>query len=117
MRLPIIALAAALSAFSVQAQQSSGSTPPAYSEPEVHPIPGLSSERTTVTINPDPSATPMADPQSAAIYGSPSAVESPGSPMPNASAWPTPQPSAKRPKWLPKAPPAPPAEPAGQPPH
>jgi hypothetical protein len=121
MRLPIIALAAALSAFAAQAQQSPASPPPQYNEPEVHPIPGLSSEHTTVTIAPDPSATPMADPQSAAEYGSPSAVESPGSPMPNTSAWPTPQASAKRPKWLKKAPTAapaaPPADSAAQAPH
>jgi len=116
MRLPIIVLAAALSAFAAQAQQSPVSAPPA-NEPAVNPIPGLSSEHTTVTIAPDPSATPMADPQSAAIYGSPSAVDSPGSPMPNTAAWPTPQPSAKRPKWLQKAPPPPPAQPATDAPH
>ena len=117
MRLPIIALAAALSAFAAQAQQSPVSAPPA-NEPAVNPIPSLSTEHTTVTIAPDPSATSMADPQSAAMFGSPSAVGSPSSPMPNPSAWPTPQASARRPKWLQKAPPPPPpAEPAAAAPH
>jgi hypothetical protein len=113
MRLPIFALAAVLTAFGAEAQQSAITAPPP-NEPEAHPIPSLSSEKNTVMITPDPSATSMADPQSAAIYGSPTAVE-PGSPMPNAMAWPTPQPSAKRPKWLQKAPPPPPAQSPTQP--
>ena len=118
MRLPIIALAAALTAFAAQAQQSAISAPPP-NEPAAHPIPSLSTDRNTVLITPDPSATSMADPQSAAMFGSPTAVE-PGSPMPNALGWPTPQPSARRPKWLQKAPPPPPAEAPAQsagPPH
>jgi hypothetical protein len=113
MRLPIIALSAVVAASAAHAQQSAISAPPP-NEPAAHPIPDLSSEHTTVTIAPDPSATPMADPQSAAIYGSPTAVE-PGSPMPNTAAWPTPQPSARRPSWLKKAVAPPPAEPSNQP--
>jgi hypothetical protein len=57
-----------------------------------------------VMVTPDPSATSMADPQSAREYGSPSAVDSPSSPMPDPNGWPTPRKSAKRPKWVQKAP-------------
>jgi len=96
------------------AQQSSVSAPPA-GEPESHPLPGVSTDTMSVTVVPDRSATPMADPQSAAEFGSPSAVDSPGSPMPNAAGWPTPTPSAKRPKWLQTAPDAKPQTPP--PPH
>jgi len=85
------------------AQQSSVSAPPA-GDSDSHPLPGVSTDTTSVTVVPDRSATPMADPQSAAEFGSPSAVDSPSSPMPNAASWPTPTPGAKRPKWLQKAP-------------
>jgi hypothetical protein len=85
-------------------------------QPSSTPIPGASSDTTTVTIAPDPSATAMADPQSAAQFGSPSAVDSPSSPMPFPAGWPAIKPSAKRPNWVKKAPPTnPPAN--AQPPH
>ncbi|MGH7025622.1 MAG: hypothetical protein ACREEB_18830 [Caulobacteraceae bacterium] len=100
-----LALALAMSCSAALAQQSPVSAPPA-GEPDANPIPPLSSPNTTVTVQPDKSATPMADPQSAAIYGSPSAVETPSSPMPNPNAWPTPTGGMKRPNWVKKAPPA-----------
>jgi hypothetical protein len=84
--------------------QKSPVAAPAPGEPAANPIPSLSSDRTTVLVTPDPSATSMADPQSAAEYGSPSAVDSPSSPMPDPAGWPTPKPSGKRPKWVQKAP-------------
>lgn len=85
------------------AQQGPSAAPPP-DESAPNPIPDLSTDRTTVFVTPDPSATAMADPQSAAEYGSPSAVDSPSSPMPDPAGWPTPKPSAKRPKWVQKAP-------------
>ncbi|HEY1559302.1 MAG TPA: hypothetical protein VGF71_00265 [Caulobacteraceae bacterium] len=99
----IIALGVVLAAPIAWAQQSPVATPPP-GEPAANPIPDLSNDRTTVMVTPDPSATSMADPQSAAEYGSPSAVDSPSSPMPDPNGWPTPRPSAKRPKWVKKAP-------------
>lgn len=99
----VIAAAAVLAAPIATAQQSPVSTPPP-GEPAANPIPDLSNDRTTVMVAPDPSATSMADPQSAAEYGSPTAVDSPSSPMPDPNGWPTPRPSAKRPKWVKKAP-------------
>ena len=98
-----VAFGLALATPVVWAQESPVSTPPP-GEPAANPIPSLSSDRTTVMITPDPSATSMADPQSAAEYGSPTAVDSPSSPMPDPAGWPTPKPSAKRPKWVKKAP-------------
>lgn len=94
----------------------------AQSSPVAAPAPGETpqnlnpaSATTTVTVAPDPSATAMADPQSAAQFGSPSAVDSPSSPMPNPNGWPAIKPSAKRPPWVKKAPAA---AAAGQPsPH
>ncbi|HEY5288949.1 MAG TPA: hypothetical protein VIJ59_02830 [Caulobacteraceae bacterium] len=94
-----------VSAAPVLAQQSPVAAPPT-GVPDANPIPGASSDTTTVTVQPDASATPMADPQSAAEFGSPSAVDSPSSAMPNAAAWPTIRPSAKRPSWVKKAPPS-----------
>ena len=89
------------------------STVVAQSSPVAAPEPGeapanlnSSSSTTMVTVAPDPSATAMADPQSAAEFGSPSAVDSPSSAMPNPSAWPAIKPSAKRPNWVKKAPPS-----------
>ncbi|HEY2483205.1 MAG TPA: hypothetical protein VGI30_13565 [Caulobacteraceae bacterium] len=83
----------------------------AQSSPVAAPAPGEtpqnlnpSSATTTVTVAPDPAATSMADPQSAAQFGSPSAVDSPSSPMPNPNGWPPIKPSAKRPSWVKKAP-------------
>lgn len=89
------------------------STVIAQSSPVAAPEPGeapanlnSSSSTTTVTVAPDPSATSMADPQSAAQFGSPSAVDSPSSAMPNPMSWPAIKPSAKRPNWVKKAPPS-----------
>lgn len=95
----------------------------AQSSPVAAPAPGEtpqnlnpSSATTTVTVAPDPAATAMADPQSAAQFGSPSAVDSPSSPMPNPKGWPAIKPSAKRPSWVKKAP-ATPAATQSTPPH
>ncbi|HEY1414835.1 MAG TPA: hypothetical protein VGF42_02995 [Caulobacteraceae bacterium] len=99
----VIALGAVLAAPLAWAQKSPVATPPP-GEPAANPIPSLSNDRTTVMVTPDPSATSMADPQSAAEHGSPTAVDSPSSPMPNPNGWPTPKPNAKRPKWVKKAP-------------
>jgi hypothetical protein len=89
------------------------STVMAQSSPVAAPEPGevpanlnSSSSTTSVTMAPDPSATSMADPQSAAEFGSPSAVDSPSSAMPNPNSWPAIKPSAKRPNWVKKAPPS-----------
>lgn len=89
------------------------STVMAQSSPVAAPGPGetptnlnSSSSTTTVTVAPDPSATSMADPQSAAEFGSPSAVDTPNSAMPNPNSWPAIKPSAKRPNWVKKAPPS-----------
>lgn len=101
---PVLLFALGLLANSAMAQQSPVASPPT-GQPDSHAIPGASSDRTTVTVAPDPAATPMADPQSTAEFGSPSAVESPSSPMPNPSSWPAIRPSAKRPAWVKKAPP------------
>ena len=108
----VIAFATLLAAPIAWAQQSPVSTPPP-GEPAANPIPDLSNDRTTVMVAPDPTATSMADPQSAAEYGSPTAVDSPSTAMPDPNGWPTPRPSAKRPKWVKKAPAseAPPPEP------
>jgi hypothetical protein len=58
-----------------------------------------------VSVEPDKSATAMADPGSAAEFGSPSATGSPSLPMPMTV--PPIQRTAKRPGWVKKAPPAP----------
>ena len=57
----------------------------------------------SVSVVPDKSATAMADPGSAAEFGSPSATGSPGQPMPMAV--PPIERTAKRPAWVKKAPP------------
>lgn len=97
-----LALTATLAASGVLAQSSPVAAPPP-GEPAAHNL-NPSSPSTTVTVAPDPSATSMADPQSAAEFGSPSAVDSPSTAMPNPAAWPAIKPSAKRPNWVKKAP-------------
>jgi hypothetical protein len=106
MRRIVIALAVASVAVgpSVMAQSSPVAAPPP-GEPVAHNL-NSSSPSTSVFVAPDPSATAMADPQSAAEFGSPSAVDTPGSPMPNPQSWPAIKPSAKRPNWVKKAPPS-----------
>lgn len=111
----VIVMGLALTAPAAWAQKSPVAAPPP-GEPAANAIPDLSTDRTTVMITPDPSATSMADPQSAAEYGSPTAVDSPSSPMPDPAGWPTPKPSAKRPKWVQKAPAREPSPPP-TPPH
>jgi len=102
MRRLVVGLGLAAIASVAMAQSSPVAAPPP-GEPVAHNLNSPDST-TIVTVAPDPSATPMADPQSAAQFGSPSAVDSPSSPMPNPMAWPTPKPSAKRPPWVKKAP-------------
>lgn len=117
MKKTVLAIAFGLTlAASAASAQKSPVAAPDPGEPAANPIPDLSTDRTTVLITPDPSATSMADPQSAAEFGSPSAVDSPSSPMPDPNGWPTPKPSAKRPKWVQKAP-AKNAEAQPPPPH
>jgi len=99
----VLAVTGVFAASTVMAQSS----PVAAPEPGEAPANLNSSSSTTmVTVAPDPSATAMADPQSAAEFGSPSAVDSPSSAMPNPNAWPAIKPSAKRPNWVKKAPPS-----------
>ena len=97
------ALALAALAPEAIAQSSPVAAPPA-GEVAAHTL-NPSSDTTSVTVAPDRSATAMADPQSAAEFGSPSAVDTPSSAMPHPGAWPTIRQSAKRPSWLKKAPP------------
>jgi hypothetical protein len=102
------ALISAPAAFSQETPPPDEVTPsaPAPDVPVNHPLPGVSSDTTSVMVAPDPSTTGMVDPQAADEFGSPSAVESPGAPMPYAGSWPAMKPSAKRPKWVQKAPPS-----------
>lgn len=111
MRRFVVGFGLAAIASMAMAQSSPVAAPPA-GEPVAHNL--NSPDSTTVlTVAPDPSATPMADPQSAAQFGSPSAVDSPSSPMPNPTAFPPVKRSAKRPPWVQKAPAGPqPAKPA-----
>ena len=68
----VLAVTGVFAASTVMAQSS----PVAAPEPGEAPANLNSSSSTTmVTVAPDPSATAMADPQSAAEFGSPSAVE------------------------------------------
>ncbi|HEV7156899.1 MAG TPA: hypothetical protein VGN38_00905 [Caulobacteraceae bacterium] len=115
MRSIVVGLGLAVLASSAVAQSSPVASPPA-GEPVAHNLNPPDSP-TVVMVVPDPSATAMADPQSAAQFGSPSAVDSPSSPMPNPMAWPAVKPSAKRPPWVKKAPNAapPPPPPSGAP--
>ena len=116
MLLSTIALAA-LVAVSGAAAQSNPPARPTSQKPVRNPTPSDEpSAGYTVTVEPDKAATAMADPGSAAEFGSPSATESPSSPMPNPAAWPPIHASAKRPNWVKKAPPAT-ATPPQPPPH
>ena len=114
--LTTIALAAIMAASGASAQtnslaQPSGQKTVKNPTPSDEPSAGYS-----VSVEPDKSATAMADPGSAAEFGSPSVTDSPSSPMPNPASWPAMHPSAKRPNWVKKAPPAT-AKPTQPPPH
>ncbi|HEY1449070.1 MAG TPA: proteophosphoglycan 5 [Caulobacteraceae bacterium] len=115
MRGEVVALVLVSLATSATAQKSPVAAPPPGQPAAAQNLnPGSS---TTVTVAPDPAATAMADPQSAAEFGSPSAVDSPSTAMPNPAAWPTPKPSAKRPNWVKKAPSTAADQKAPPPPH
>jgi hypothetical protein len=101
---------AALTATSGAAAQTASTAPvkPSTHKPVKNPTPSDEpSAGYAVSVAPDKSATAMADPGSAAEFGSPSVTDSPSSPMPNPNAWPPIRPSAKRPDWVKKAPPEP----------
>lgn len=111
-----IALAALAAASGVAAQTSPPARPTSQKAVKTPTPPDEPSAGYSVTVEPDKSATAMADPGSAAEYGSPSVTDSPSSPMPNPASWPPMHPSAKRPPWVKKAPPAT-AKPSEPPPH
>jgi hypothetical protein len=98
----------ALTATSSAMAQTASTAPlkPSSQKPVKNPTPSDEpSGGYAVSVAPDRSATAMADPGSAAEFGSPSVTDSPSSPMPNPNAWPTIHRSAKRPDWVKKAPP------------
>ena len=112
-RLNAIVLLAVMAVAPMAVAQSNPPTKPSTQTQAKPPVPGEEpSAGYNVNVAPDPSATAMADPGTAAEFGSPSVTDSPSSPMPFAASWPPIKPGEKRPSWVKKAP----AKPATQPP-
>jgi hypothetical protein len=113
---PKLAILAALTALAGPAALAQSNGPPPGSAP-APPGPGQASAPDrfvqppdamvggyAVSVAPDPAATSMSDPGSAAEYGSPSVTDSPSSPMAFQAGWPPIRQTPKRPKWVKTAP-------------